>query len=150
LTVTHPFLQSDEDLHNFVAQWEVLTLPKVQWSHAAHVAVCTFYTARFGPDEALRRMQQGIPVYNAAVGGQNTEDSGYHETLTCLWAQIIRDALAGGEFPTPFAAVEAMVQRFGEQHKLHEAYYSYDVVASRQARREWVAPDKAPAPVTMK
>ncbi len=142
----HPFLASDSTLRAFVAEWEARTLPKAQWTHAAHVAVCAFYTVEHGHTEALRRMREGIPVYNAAVGGQNTEDSGYHETLTCLWAQIIADFMATQQFTTPFAAVEAAVLRYGQERKLHETFYSYNVVADRRARREWVPPDKSSLP----
>jgi hypothetical protein len=141
LNLSYPFLVSDALLREFVRRWEIHALPKAEWTHAAHVAVCAFYTAEFGPQEALRRMRAGIPPYNLAVGGQNTEDSGYHETLTCLWAGIIKEFLAAGEFSTPFAAVTATVHRYGQERKLHEAFYSYDVVSDRRARREWVAPD---------
>ena len=142
----HPFLASESALCEFVAEWEARTLPKAQWTHAAHVAVCAFYTAQLGHTEALRRMREGIPVYNLAVGGQNTADSGYHETLTCLWAQIIADFLATQQFATPFAAVESTVLRYGQERKLHETFYTFDVVADRLARREWVPPDKTPLP----
>ncbi len=124
-----------------MALWESHQLEKAAWTHAAHVAVCAFYTAEFSAADALRRMREGIPLYNAAVGGQNTADSGYHETLTCLWAKIVGDFIAAGQFATPYAAVCATVERFGEERKLHEAFYSYDVVADRRARREWVPPD---------
>jgi hypothetical protein len=89
-------------------------------------------------------MREGIPLYNLACGGQNTEDSGYHETLTCLWAKIVSDFIAAHQFSTAFAAVEATVLRYGQERKLHEAFYSYNVVADRRARREWVAPDVEP------
>ncbi len=125
-----------------MARWEARTLPKAEWTHAAHVAICAFYTAEFGAVDALRRMREGIPLYNEAVGGQNTEDSGYHETLTCLWAKIVANFMALGQFATRCAAVSAAVQRFGQERKLHEAFYTYDVVTDRRARREWVPPDK--------
>ena len=89
-------------------------------------------------------MRQGIPVYNVAVAGENTEDSGYHETLTCLWARLVGDFVAEGGFGTPYAAVCAAVRRFGPERKLHERFYTYDVVADRRARREWVPPDRDP------
>jgi len=139
--VVYPFLSSDAFLRDFIHRWETHALPKAEWTHAAHVAVCAFYTAEFGPDQALHRMRTGIPPYNEAVGGKNTEDSGYHETLTCLWAQLIRDFLAANSFPTPFAAVEATVHRYGQERRLHESFYTFDIVADRRARREWVPPD---------
>ncbi len=89
LELTASFLASESSLRDFVALWESRRLEKAAWTHAAHIAVCAFYSAEFGRGEALRRMRAGIPLYNVAVGGENTEDSGYHETLTCLWAQSL-------------------------------------------------------------
>jgi len=134
------FLASDSSLRDFVALWESRRLEKAAWTHAAHIAVCAFYSAAFGPAEALRRMREGIPLDNVAVGGENKEDSGYHETLTCLWARIVSDFVAEGRFATPYAAVCAAVRRFGEERKRHERFYTYDVVADRRARREWCPP----------
>jgi hypothetical protein len=131
-------------LRAFISRWEGHTLPKVEWTHGAHVAVCAFYTAVLGPAEALRRMRAGIPAYNVAVGTQNTEDAGYHETLTCFWAQIVAQFIASRQFATPFDAVTATVLRYGLERKLHETFYTFNVVADRRARREWVPPDKLP------
>jgi hypothetical protein len=142
----YPFLASDSSLREFVHLWELRTLPKAQWTHAAHVAVCAFYTAELGPTEALRRMREGIPLYNISVGGKNTEDSGYHETLTCLWAKIVSDFIAVGQYHTAFAAVEATVLRYGQERKLHETFYTFDVVNNHHARSVWVPPDIAVPP----
>lgn len=142
MSAAYPFLASDSALRQFVRQWEERVLPKAEWTHAAHVAVCAFYTAEFGPLEALRRMRKGIPRYNLAVGTQNTDDSGYHETLTCFWAQVIGDFITGGRFLTAFDAVEATLVRYGQERKLHTSFYSFDVVADRRARREWIPPDR--------
>lgn len=141
---SYPFLACESALRDFVAQWESHTLPKEQWTHGAHVGVCAYYTVQHGPAEALRRMRAGIPSYNLAVGGQNTADAGYHETLTCLWAQIVADFIAAHPSATPFEAVEATVLRYGQERKLHETFYTFNVVADRRARREWVPPDKLP------
>src|SRR5580698_7392010 len=42
-------LESREALDEFIARWEAGTLPKVQWTHAAHVAVGTYYAVCY-PD----------------------------------------------------------------------------------------------------
>ncbi len=69
-------------------QWETGTLPKAQWTHAAHVAVGSYYAVCYR-DSALEKTRAGILRYNQAAGTANTETSGYHETLTCFWAGIL-------------------------------------------------------------
>ncbi len=77
--------ETESELDEFISQFLAGTLPKSAWTHAAHVAVTAAWT-RENPATALDRLRAAIPRYNEATGGQNTEDSGYHETLTCFGA----------------------------------------------------------------
>lgn len=43
----------------------------------------------YEPDDALCRIKSGIIAYNLAVGGENTGQNGYHETITILWWSLI-------------------------------------------------------------
>ena len=95
---------------------------------------------RYG-EGALAKIREGILRYNHAVGTANTESSGYHETLTRLWAGVVAEAVAG--FSNEWLAARHAVQRFGEDRDLPRRFYSFDVVRSVEARRTWVAPDLA-------
>ena len=132
------FLASPETLGAFVAAFEECTLPKGAWTHAAHVATGAVYVLRYR-GEALGYLRTNISRFNESVGGVNGPDSGYHETLTRLWVLLIA-AEVGGESEAHAAAYKA-VAAFGHQNKLHAEYYSVDVVASREARAGWIAPD---------
>jgi hypothetical protein len=90
-------------------------------------------------------MREGVRRYNEATGGKNTEDSGYHETLTRFWIAVAGAFLAArpdGEAPS--ARIAALVNHFGARRELFREYYSFDVVGSREARRGWMAPDLKP------
>ena len=134
------FVASEEAFQAFVEAWEQGTLPRAQWSHAAHVGIGACYTVRYG-EGALAKIREGIVRYNDAVGTANTESSGYHETLTRLWAGVVAEAVAG--FSSEWLAARHAVQRFGEDRDLPRRFYSFDVVRSVEARRTWVAPDLA-------
>ncbi len=86
-------------------------------------------------------MKRGIVAYNEAVGTANTATSGYHETLTRFWAGVVVDHLRAAAPPTRLDAVRSAVAAFGAARGLHAAHYSFDVVADRRARAEWVPPD---------
>lgn len=143
LALSYPWLASAEAFQAFVAAWEAGTLPKHEWSHAAHVAVGACYALRHG-DAALDRTRAGILRYNTAVGTANTDTSGYHETLTRFWAEVLAAEVAGQA--NEWQAAKRAVARFGEDRDLHGLYYGFDVVRSVDARRAWVAPDLAPLP----
>jgi len=121
-----------------VGAWETGTLPKTRWTHSGHVAIGAYYAVRYS-DEAFERTKKGILRYNEAVGTENSDTSGYHETLTRLWANVLARVVAG--FADPWKAACEAVDRFGEDRELHHLYYSFDVVRSRAARRTWVPPD---------
>jgi len=79
------------------------------------------------------------------VGTPNTEDNGYHETLTRFWAGEIGEFIRSGRFPSRLEAVRAAVAEFGADRDRFRLFYRFDVVRDRRARREWVAPDREPA-----
>jgi hypothetical protein len=137
-TTAHAFLASPETLATFVTDWENGRATKQQWTHAAHVAVGAYYSVRF-PESAFERMKNGLLVHNAANGTENTETSGYHETLTRLWISILTRTSAG--LRDPWEAACLAVERFGENRTLHSAYYSFDVFNDKHARRNWIPPD---------
>lgn len=134
----YKLLASREAFFEFVADWEAGILPKAQWTHAAHVAVGAYYAVRY-PSDALERTRNGILRFNRAVGTENSDTSGYHETLTRMWSTVIAKALVG--FTDPWEAACAAVHKFGQDRDLHYLYYSFDVVRSTEARRTWVPPD---------
>jgi hypothetical protein len=134
----HSFLDSAESFARFLADWETCVLPKAAWTHAAHVAAGAAYVVRYGP-EAFGRMKNGILAFNEAVGTANTETSGYHETLTRMWIDVLREAVDGAS--DPWRAACHAVALYGHRSGLYREYYSFDVVASAEARRTWVAPD---------
>lgn len=132
------FLSSSEAFHDFLSRWEACTLPKLEWTHAGHVAIGAYYAVRF-PDTAFERTRNGIRRYNQAVGTVNSDCSGYHETITRLWSLVLTKVTEG--FSDPWQAACHAVEELGEERDLHCLYYSFDVVRSAEARRKWIAPD---------
>lgn len=52
------------------------------WTHAAHFAA-TLWLLKCKPEIMLEEeMPVYIRAYNEAIGGANTDTSGYHETIT--------------------------------------------------------------------
>ena len=150
--MTYDFLRDGQSLAEFIRQFEQGTLPKPMWTHAAHLAVGTWYLVTLAEATAaeataveamaVERVRSGIRHYNECVGTANTPDSGYHETLTLFWLKTIREFLRVPDDVGKLEAVRRVVEEFGAQRDLFKKYYSFDVVASRQARAGWVPPDR--------
>ena len=144
-TGNHKFLFSLQALAEFVAAWEACTLTKSDWTHAAHVAVGSYYVV-LHPSTAFERMKRGLLKFNESVGGENSDTSGYHETLTRLWTDILAKFVAKHGFTHPWSAACEAVREFGESRDLHRLHYSFDLLRSVEARRSWIAPDLTPEP----
>lgn len=121
------------------------TLPKPEWTHAAHFAAA-FWVLRRPDMNAERDMPKLIRAYNLATGVANTDTSGYHETITLASVRAARRFLAERpEKPLHEALNELMASRFGRSDWLLE-YWSKPVLFSVMARRAWIDPDLKPLP----
>lgn len=138
------FASSETALRSFLHHWRAGTLPKSEWTHAAHVAVAACHVFDHPADEALEKIRAGIIHYNACVGTLNTDHSGYHETLTRFWTGLIADFRRTRTWTSRLELVRAALGRFASDSALFRSYYSFDVVKDLRARREWVAPDCEP------
>lgn len=116
------------------------TLPKAEWTHAAHFALALW----------LLRHRDNVPViipgiiraYNEATGTPNTDTTGYHETIT----------------QASLGAAKAFMTDFAEDHPLYDVtnqlmashlgksdwlltYWTKERLFTPEARRAWVEPD---------
>lgn len=121
------------------------TLPKAQWTHAAH-CIAGIYLMRCRPDIDVATVLPGIIWrYNEASGTANTDHDGYHETITRFYIAAISAYLARMPRDRPLADIVAgfLASRFGQRDfPLH--YWSKERLMSVEARRVWVAPDLRP------
>ena len=140
----HVFLATEDTLEQFIADWKLGTLPKRLWTHEAHVGVAAYFAFEHENEETFAILRHGIRHYNTCVGTANTEDSGYHETLTGFWASEVGKLVRSSGFSSRLEAVRAAVAAFGEDKYRFRHFYSFDIVGSRRARREWIEPDSMP------
>ena len=121
------------------------TLPKVEWTHAAHFAAA-FWLIRRPDMDATRDMPGLIRAYNEATGVRNTDTTGYHETITMASLQVAR-AWLRDRFDSPL--YEALNELMASDYGLSSwplAYWSRPLLFSVIARRSWVDPDLRPLP----
>lgn len=140
----HEFCASTEQLTDFMQAFEAGRLPRERWTHAAHIAAGTVFTLRLG-NSVLAPMRQAIQRHNASVG---TPPGAYHETLTVFWLAILARTLSSSSRMDDLATVQHTVTLYGSERRLHERFYSFDLLASLEARSIWIAPDLQPLDVS--
>lgn len=120
------------------------SLPREAWTHEAHLAACT-WLVRDRPDiDIERELPAIISAYNVAVGGVNDDTQGYHETVTQVYIAGVKAHLAEIEADLPlYEAVNALLLSERGRRDLPLRFYNKELLFSVQARRAFVAPDRA-------
>jgi len=143
--ITMPCSYTDAEIDRIGRGLLDRSLPKAEWTHAAHFAAA-FWLLRRAAGDAMRDMPGLIRDYNEACGVANTDTSGYHETITIA---SLRAATAWlrerPEAPLHATLAEFLAAEHGRSDWLLR-YWSKAVLFSVTARRAWVAPDLRPLP----
>ena len=135
-------IKTDSDIIAIGEGLRDLTLPKTDWTHAAHVAAAVWLVCENGV-KAEQLMPDMIRTYNEATGVENTDRSGYHHTITI--ASLRRIACMGCDGSLAEIFDRAMASGLDDPNWLFE-HYSPDRLFSVEARRGWVNPDRRSLP----
>jgi hypothetical protein len=121
------------------------SLPKSEWTHAAHFAAALWLLKRGGL-RAMREMPPLITAYNEATGVENTDTSGYHETITLASLRAAHSWLLNRpDAPLCEVLGKMLATPIGRSDWLFK-YWSRPLLFSVKARKSWVEPDLAPLP----
>jgi len=132
------------EIQAFIRAFETCTLPKSQWTHHAHLLVALWYLSHHSFDEALDILRTRIRAYNDSVGTPNTDNSGYHETLTSLFFQGVQAHIARyRNEPLPVMLATLLQSPLGSK-EWPLCFYSHAQLTSVAARHHWVEPDIQP------
>jgi hypothetical protein len=129
---------AEREIDEFLERFEAGTISKPEWTHQAHLAAAAIYVWR-DAETALPHMRFGILFLNRCHGTVNSATSGYHETLTVFWMEIVREFCRERRNSSRLTAINELMEVLPAG--LFREYYSFDVVKSRQARERWMNPD---------
>jgi hypothetical protein len=106
--------------------------------HADHVRVGLLYLERYGYDEALRRLADGLLLF-ATIKGHPEK---FHVTMTRAWLDLLEAARQRHPGGTPAEIVAASPELLNP--KALDRCYSPGRLDTETARTSWVEPDLAP------
>ena len=133
------------DLDDFAARFAACRIPKAEWTHLAHLAIGMWHVHKHGADEALTRLRNGIRRLNDSHGTLNTETSGYHETVTRAYVQLLSQFLDGCPSAMPLAErVSLLIASPLADKAALLRFYSRERLMSPEARANWLEPDIMP------
>lgn len=122
------------------------SLPKSEWTHAAHFAAALWLLACRPDIDPARVMPGAIRAYNEATGGANTDTSGYHETITQASIRAARSFLRTSPNRPLFETCNALLTSPLGDSSWILTYWSRERLFSVEARRKWIEPDLKPLP----
>lgn len=131
--------KSDDEVKLLVKKFEERALTKEEWTHAAHLTVGLYYCLHCPFAVAKNWMSDGIHWLNDAHGTPNTDQSGYHETLTMFWLLTIEEFVG----KTKCGGLAELANRLiaSRDAKLPFKFYSRELLFSANARARYVEPD---------
>jgi len=119
-------------------------LAKEKYTHAAHI-LAGFYLFCMHGKASFRFMEKHIILFNEAVGTINSDDSGYHETITFFWMNAIE------QFSNQFEErsfndenIRLIYDSSLMDKTLPLNFYSREYLFAKKARKEIVEPDLKP------
>jgi hypothetical protein len=140
-----PHFSDDAEIDHIGRSLLDRSLPKTEWTHAAHFAAA-FWLLRRSDMDAIRDMPKLIRAYNEATGVPNTDTGGYHETITLGSLRAARAWLANRPNVALHEALEELLTSEYGRPDWPLVYWSKAVLFSVAARRAWLEPDLQPLP----
>jgi hypothetical protein len=140
-----PQFSSENDVSQLAERVLDRTLPKPQWTHAAHFALALWLLRHKPHGYAETHLPQIIRAYNEATGVANTDHSGYHETITLASVHAARAFLEDQPTSRPIHEIigHLMQTRLGHSRWM-QLFWTQDRLLSTHARRNWTEPDLRP------
>ncbi|HUQ53790.1 MAG TPA: hypothetical protein VM692_16290 [Gammaproteobacteria bacterium] len=132
------------ELEDLVRRFHACEVPRREWTHAAHLSVGLWHVSRYGAADALARLRDGIRRLNESNGVVNSAASGYHETITWAYVQLLA-AFAERHADAPVAerVARLLASDLADRGALLK-FYSRPHLESADARLGLVEPDLAP------
>lgn len=130
-------MTDDELLRGF----EDGTLDAHAFRHREHVRLVWLHLRRYGRLETLDRVSGGLRRLAARHGKPEL----YHETITWGWVLLIAQRLRATPDLSWHDFAAAHPDLLDRESPALAAYYSPELLASPEARRDFVLPDRVPA-----
>jgi hypothetical protein len=122
------------------------TLPRAEWTHAAHFAAALWLLTRHPELDLSRELPGIILAYNEATGVANNDDTGYHETITQVSIRAARAFLTVSPSTSLFLTCNALMDSPLGKRDWLLLYWSRPRLFYSEARRTWLDPDLEPLP----
>lgn len=135
----------DQSDQSFIRSFEDGSIPKEEWTHAAHVRMSWIYLSTNSYEVARDKIRAGIKNF-VRVKGLNAD--GYSETLTLVYIHLIefRRRQCSTTAQTWNDFYSANPDLFDRASPVPLKHYRKETILSTEAKTRFVEPDLTPLP----
>ncbi|MFT7626101.1 MAG: hypothetical protein ACI9WU_005294 [Myxococcota bacterium] len=130
----------------FLRDFEAAALTKEQWTHRAHLRMAWLMAEQGPVRETVPRVKRALHRLLNAFGITQTETTGYHETVTRAWLQLIGALRELSKASCAEVFIDQHPQLLDKTHLL--TFFSRPQLMDPRARSSWIPPDLRPLPGT--
>ncbi len=130
--------KTEADVEAVVHGFETCETDKTEFKHRHHLTVAVWYLQDATVDQATERMRRALFAF---LEHHDVDRRKYNETITAFWIERVRQVLE--DMVPGRTVVEKCNQVIDSLHNEErvEDYYSNAVLASEEARSNFVEPD---------
>jgi hypothetical protein len=143
MTEFHPRLfHTDAEITHLGEGLLACTLERAEWTHEAHLAATTYLLLRRSDVDLDSELPGIIRRFNESVGGVNSDEEGYHETITRVFLHGVRLFLDEANQAEPIHEIvnDLLLSPMGRRD-WPLRFYSRERLFSVEGRRHFVEPD---------
>lgn len=127
-----------ENAESLFARFSDSSLPKVEWTHEAHLIVAIMHLKKYEFSEAVCLLKAGIILLNKNHGTVNNGQGGYHETLTVFWTCLIRLFIELNPEASAIEQVNLFLQSSLSKKEIPFIFYDREKLLSTEYRAVFV------------
>ncbi|HIK05833.1 MAG TPA: hypothetical protein IGS40_14155 [Trichormus sp. M33_DOE_039] len=136
--------QTIDEIESIIKSFNNCTLPRNQWDHHAHLTVALWYLIHYQKPEVIYLIRESIQKYNQSMNIITTNNSGYHETMTLFWIDLVSQYLKNNHAENCLLTLtNQLIHEYGDKNLVFD-YYSKNLIMSCEALQNWVNPDLQP------
>lgn len=124
----------------FETRFSSCRFPASDFTHEAHLRLAWIHIRNYGVEKAVENIHLQIKAFADSL---NVSDN-YHNTVTSAAVYAVAHFYSRSKSSTFKAFIEEFPRLKTNFLGLLSSHYSYDVVKSEEARKEYLEPDLAP------
>lgn len=124
----------------FEERFSTCRFPGNDFTHEAHIRLAWIHLHRYGIQKAIEHVTHQIKAFSESL----EVSENYHHTVTTAAVYAVAHFYTRSESSTFETFIEEFPQLKTNFRALLSSHYSYDVVKSDQAKKEYQEPDLVP------